>query len=56
MPVYEYRCHECKGITTVNLSWTTLKERGEDYAPACTHCGGETAKVMSVPAKPYVRV
>ena len=35
MPIYEYRCHDCK--RRVSIFWRTFSEAGEG-TPACPHC------------------
>lgn len=42
MPIYEYRCADCKRLTSA-LVRTIENER----APECQHCGGTTARVLS---------
>ena len=42
MPIYEYKCKAC-GRLTSNLVRDTAKE----VPPACSHCGGKTARALS---------
>ncbi len=37
MPIYEYRCHDCK--RRVSILWRTLSE-AETGQPRCPRCGG----------------
>jgi putative FmdB family regulatory protein len=37
MPIYEYRCPDCK--RRVSIFWRTFSE-AEKGVPACPHCGG----------------
>lgn len=37
MPVYEYRCHDCR--RRVSIFWRTFSEAEQD-SPVCPRCGG----------------
>jgi len=37
VPIYEYRCRDCKH--RVSIFWRTFSE-AEEGAPVCTYCGG----------------
>ncbi|MBL7062922.1 MAG: zinc ribbon domain-containing protein [Anaerolineae bacterium] len=37
MPIYEYRCHDCR--RRVSVFWRTFSEAGEG-TPVCPRCGG----------------
>jgi putative FmdB family regulatory protein len=39
MPIYEYRCHDCK--RRVSIFWRSFSElESENVAPHCPRCGG----------------
>jgi putative FmdB family regulatory protein len=38
MPIYEYRCHDCR--RRVSVLWRSIAE-AENATPRCPHCGGE---------------
>jgi putative FmdB family regulatory protein len=38
MPIYEYRCHDCR--RRVSVLWRSIAE-AETAAPRCPRCGGE---------------
>jgi putative FmdB family regulatory protein len=38
MPIYEYRCHDCR--RRVSVLWRSIAE-AEMVAPRCPRCGGE---------------
>jgi putative FmdB family regulatory protein len=38
MPIYEYRCHDCR--RRVNILWRSIAE-AEAATPRCPRCGGE---------------
>jgi len=39
MPIYEYRCHDCK--RRVSIFWRSFSElESESVAPHCPRCGG----------------
>lgn len=40
MPIYEYKCRKCKGVTEQIQGF-------DDPGPKCPSCGGKTDKVMS---------
>jgi putative FmdB family regulatory protein len=42
MPIYEYKCKTC-GRLTSNL----VRDAAKEVAPACSHCGGKTARALS---------
>ena len=42
MPLYEYRCNDCGGLTE---AFRSIAER--DNCPPCEHCGGDTFKIIS---------
>jgi putative FmdB family regulatory protein len=45
MPIYEYRCHDCR--RRVSILWRTLAE-AETGAPCCPRCGGtRLSRLMS---------
>ncbi len=48
MPIYEYRCADCRGVTSVFVR----SMRSEPKAPACEHCGASRlSRVMSKVAR-----
>lgn len=58
MPIYEYQCMKCGAIRTQIIPWSELKsDDGEAVAIKCEAlgCDGEMVKVISAPAKPYVK-
>ena len=47
MPIYEYRCYDCK--RRVSIFWRTFSEAEEEkQTPACPRCGGsDLTRLMS---------
>jgi putative FmdB family regulatory protein len=42
MPIYEYKCKACQRLTS-----QFFKSAESEKAPACSHCGGKTARALS---------
>lgn len=59
MPVYEYKCELCKAILADLVSWREVKEAGSTCLPRQCYkdgCGGQMHRIISVPARPYIKV
>lgn len=56
MPVYEYKCEECGAIKADLVPWDKVRETDGQPTIICPVCGATAKKVLSVPAKPYVKV
>lgn len=57
MPVYEYKCEKCGRIVADIIPWSNLHDPHEiKKVRMCEICDEAIMeKVMSVPAKPYVK-